>query len=140
VTRNLRFLMAGTAALLYGLSLGLPAISVLRGTTSAGESAFELGWSAWTKWTPAELDWWIIAAAWLANPAIWIGILAVLLGRWRLGALAGACGLAFCLLPLTRFAQVVGVHVGYWAWVSSAAVVLATCASMASRGRPADSE
>jgi hypothetical protein len=109
--------------------LSVPAFSPFNpqfsNTTYAGEFAFSMGWRSINAWEPGDLDWWIMSVSWFANPAIWVGMIALVLGRWDIGAAAGACALCLSLLVLTRFAAVVGPHPGYWIWVMSAAFVLA---------------
>jgi len=124
-----RWIFAGAAALLYGVSLSLPTFSPFNpqssNATYAGEFAVRMGWRSIVAWEPGDLDWWITSVAWLANPAIWVGMIALVLGRRDIGAAAGACGLCLSLLVLTRFAAIAGPHPGYWIWVTSAAFVLA---------------
>ena len=38
-------------------------------TTYPGYVAFR-AWKAWLDWEPRDIDWWVLALSWLANPAI----------------------------------------------------------------------
>ncbi|HEY1376298.1 MAG TPA: hypothetical protein VGF55_05865 [Gemmataceae bacterium] len=94
-----------------------------------------MGWRAVTSWMPAEPEWWVLVAAWFANPAIWVAILAAGCGRWRMAQVAAGCGLALSLPVLTRYGGMVGGYPGYWAWVGSAVIV--AVASELAAGRQA---
>jgi len=112
----------------YVVALFLPAVAPLR------DSRPGPGWMAFVSCLLALLSPWewrrddgtaVMAASWLANPAIWAGWCLAAAGHGRRAACAGAGGVALGLTALIGFrAEVVG-QPGYWLWVASAAVLLA---------------
>lgn len=68
---------------------------------------------------------WLVG--WLPNPALWVGIVLLALGRWRIAALAGFLGLVGALswgagFPLlgANFSE---FREGYYCWLSSMAAL-----------------
>jgi len=80
----------------------------------------------------ASIDWWLLVAAWLANPAIWIALIFFVDECWRMARVTAGCGLALGLAVLPRYYLVVGFLPGYWFWLGSAALIL-TASSIVSR-------
>jgi hypothetical protein len=119
-----RVLIPLAAIILYMVSLVLPTF----GPSSAGVDAFQVGWEALTAWERVEADRWLLSAAWLANPAIWVSVVATLLGRPLLGAVAAGCALMLSLPVLVRVPEIVAVYPGYSAWCGSAVLLMTGCA------------
>jgi hypothetical protein len=126
-----RLLVAACAAGLYAACLVLPAAAPFNpnfnGATYPGYVALG-AWKARLYWEPWDIDWWILGTAWFANPAIWFAIAFVLGGHWRAAGIAGGCGLLLSLVVLPRFYEIVAGLPGYWTWVGSAGLLLASSA------------
>jgi hypothetical protein len=136
--REAREFVAGTAAVLYALALIMPTYHVfnprISNATNPGIDAFRIGWRALTAGEWGEPDLWLLSAAWLANPAIWVAEVAVACGWWRVAGLGAGCGLLLCLTVLLRFGEMVTGHPGFWAWSGSAAFLLVASVLAAYRG------
>jgi hypothetical protein len=113
---------------MYAVALALPTYHVFNprfsNTTYAGADAFRVGWRSLTAYEWREADFWLLSAAWLANPAIWVAIFAVGCGWWRAAGVSAGGGLLLCLSVLPRFNGMVAEHPGFWAWSASAAFLL----------------
>ena len=136
MNRRWRGSIAVTGAALYLASLMLPAAgSIIRRSSAVGTGldAFLGGFAVLVRWEPMEIDWWVFAAAWLVNPAIWIAVIAAGCGCWRTGAIAASYGLALWLLALSRFSAMVIDHPGYWTWGGSAAFLFVACTAVLCR-------
>ena len=123
-----RYLVAVSTAGLYAASMLLPAVAPFNpefsNTTYPGYVAFR-AWKVVLDWAPGELEWWLLGAAWLANPAIWLAVVLVATGRWRAAMVAAGCGFALGLVVLPRFYPIVSGLPGYWAWIGSAGLLFA---------------
>ena len=100
---------------------------MLRGFSSSygrGIEAFLFGLATLVALEFDKFEWWMLSAAWLANPAICIAVIAIGFGRWRVGAFAASYGLAFWLAVLFCFGDVVAEHPAYWTWGASAVFLL----------------
>jgi hypothetical protein len=98
---------------------GSPRVVVL---SQPGFVAFRESWKMLNYWEPTDADWWVLGAPWLANPAIWLGVVFLAAGSWRLAMVTGGSGLVLALLVISQYSQV-GADVGYWAWAGSAAIL-----------------
>src|SRR5688500_1958070 len=91
-------------AVLYVAALVLPAVGPLdprfSDATYCGADAFRVGWRALLLWEPAELDWWVLSAAWLANPAVWVALVAAGCGCRRTAIVAAGAALILGLAVL----------------------------------------
>jgi hypothetical protein len=124
-----RSMVVTCGGVLYLLALLLPTAEVTVFDKSvpnkfAGYEAFELGWKALTAWDKWNADRAILAAAWLANPAIWAALVCVARGWRRWTMLAASLGLALALIALPRWYSKVASQPGYWVWLGSAVVPL----------------
>src|SRR5262245_55023011 len=106
----------------YGLVVdgGSPRVIV---PTQPGYIAFRESLKFLDYWDPLDSQWWALGAPWLANPAIWLGIILMAAGFWRSSAITGGCALILALLALTQFEARIGSHVGYRAWTCSAGIL-----------------
>jgi hypothetical protein len=113
---SVRWVIAGVAAVFYVASLVLPCANPFNspsGTTYSGVEAFRVGWRAVTVWEPSDADWFVLSAAWLANPAIWVAVAAAHLDRWRIAAMAAGCALLLCASVLFQFGELVAGQPGF---------------------------
>jgi hypothetical protein len=66
-------------------------------------------------------------AVWFANPVLWLGCVLLVLRRWLLAALAGTVALVLAVLPQfdtpSDPALKFQFFVGYWTWLTSAALL-----------------
>jgi hypothetical protein len=126
-----RWWVFGIGAALYAASFALPTYehSICSATAVVpGVCVFLGALLALADSQPADIRFWLIASGLLANPAIWMSLLAVALGRWPAAALCAACGLALASpILLTDFDGLMR-YPGYWVWSGSAAFLLAACA------------
>ena len=117
-----------SGASLYAVCLALPTYSPFNSefsdTVYSGADAFRCGWRMLIAWEPAEPDWWVLSAAWLANPVTCFAVVMAAAGRWRVAAIAAGCGMVLCLVVLPRFGGMVIAHPGFWAWSGSAVLIL----------------
>jgi hypothetical protein len=131
-----RWVVVALAAVFYAASLLLPTATPFNpdfsDTTYPGYVAFG-AWKVVLDWAPSKIDWWLLGGAWFANPAIWLAIIFVAANYWRVAAAAACCGLLLGLVVLPRYHPIVAGLPGYWAWLSSAGILLA--ASVYSVGR-----
>jgi hypothetical protein len=116
------------AALLYAVSLALPAIEGQGFPDQTGFDVLRQGAGAWRSGI----------LAWYANPALWVSVVLLWFGRWRLGLAASLAGL---LLALSSFAAAgtaeragrsVPDHAfaaGFYVWLAAFAIVVIAAAS-----------
>jgi hypothetical protein len=93
-----------------------------------GYVAFRESWNLLHYAEPNDIGWRALGAPWFANPAIWIGILLLAAGYWRAATIVGGGASLLALMAITQFEGRIGTEVGYWVWVSSAAILL--CAGL----------
>lgn len=76
-----------------------------------------------------DADWILTFLGYLPNPLVWIGIVLLVLGQWRLAAVAGAIALAFGIIWMFDVGggklDVSHSHVGYYCWLASMAALAA---------------
>lgn len=123
-----RLVVAGTGMAFYLAALVLPTYSPFNphfsDTVYSGAHAFRAGWRAIMAFEPKEVDFWLLSAAWLANPVLWISFVAAGCGRWRIASVFSSCGLVLSLTVLLRFSSMVVGYPGFWAWSGSASILL----------------
>jgi hypothetical protein len=124
--KRYRFMIAGIGAALYSASLALPTARTFGSNTEFGFDAFLICWEAMMEWKPDNFEWWSVVLAWLANPAIWIAVVAAAWGRWHISTLTASYALALCLLVLALFGDIVAGYPGFWVWAGSAAFLAAS--------------
>jgi len=117
-----RWVVPGIAVAYYAASFVLPTFKALQ--VELGAEAFSIGWNSLISFESNERDYWILSFAWLANPAIWIAIIAAGFGRWRMATLAAGCGVVLCWTAMLRFSEILATYPGFWAWSGSASVLL----------------
>jgi hypothetical protein len=113
---------------LYLASLILPATGsfvVGSNTRNSGAVAFELGFRATflpeKEWPLERVE---LAAAWMANPVIWLAIGGLALGFRRIAMIAAGIGCALCLLVLPRWGEELVQYPAYWCWWGSSILAL----------------
>jgi hypothetical protein len=112
----------------YVVSFFLPTVD-LSGVTLAGWEAFQVGWRAIVHFEAKELDSWILAAAWFANPLAWIAGFG-LLSNARTGPKVLAWVAVLLGLPVFfRFGEVLIHGPGSWCWLWSI-ILLAVSATI----------
>jgi hypothetical protein len=125
-----RWWVFGIGAALYAASFALPTyeVSICSATrVVCGVHVFLGAPLALADSQPAEVRFWQIALGLLANPAIWMSLLAVALGRWPAAALCAACGLALASPILLTYFDGLLRYPGYWVWAGSAGFLLVAC-------------
>src|SRR6516164_5890203 len=124
-----RIAIVALSAALYGASFLLPTAPPfnpkLSSTPCPGYYAFELGTRALLDFVPADIDCWLVGAAWFSNPATWLTIILVAIGRWRAGFIAGVLSLVLGLAVLPRYYLMIAGLPGYWAWIASPTLLAA---------------
>jgi hypothetical protein len=124
---RLQYPVAAIAIVFYVAAFFLPTVAPFNPANSDtvfdGADAFAAGWRALLAFAPEESDYWLMSAAWLANPLIWLAFIATIVGRRQVCWVTAIAGLLLCLVALVRFGRTVGNNPGYWAWVASAAVL-----------------
>jgi hypothetical protein len=135
-----RIIVVVLSTALYGASIVLPAAApfnpTFSTTTYSGYDAFELGRRIWFHFEPDDIDCWLVGAAWLANPATWLTIILVALGRWRPAFIAGVFSLSLALIVLPWCYPTVAGLPGYWAWIASPSLLVAAAALELTRNWP----
>ena len=134
-----RWVLVGAVAL-YAFSFLLPVIKGdawlpgQKGDWPGGFQAFGECLSVMLDWKVDRGGWWIITLAWLVNPAIWLSMLATVLGARRWARILALCGLCMALPILFKETPEHGVawHPGFWVWWGSA--LLLFIGSFKSRG------
>jgi hypothetical protein len=120
--------VAIVAALLYAVSFLLPTASMFdaqgQPAPYLGWEAFQAGWRALLDFEPSEGPSWALAAAWLANPLIWVAVATMIAGRQRTCRAVALVAVLLCLPVLAWFSGAILWHPGYWVWVGSAAILL----------------
>ena len=113
----------------YGLALLLPAVSLFAPHTASsgipGWMAFWFGLCAFVVPAPVDLERVLVMVNWLANPAIWVGLVSAWWGWWRSAAGCGVAGvlLSLAVLLLPRYRDGLVGQPGYWLWVATAALL-----------------
>lgn len=125
---RVRWLVVGGGSVLYAAALAMPTYRSIVNSSDPpiypGLAAFLIGLRFLIRWEPTDAWFWVLSAAWLANPAIWISLIAAACGRWRTAGIAAGCGLALCLQVLPWFGAIVAGYPGYWTWCGTAALVV----------------
>jgi hypothetical protein len=113
---------------LYLVSLILPATGsfvVGSDTRYSGFEAFEVGFRATflleQGWPIERIE---MAAAWLANPAIWLAIASLALAQRRIVTIAAGVGCVLCLSVLPRWGEELVRYPAYWCWWGSSVAAL----------------
>ena len=132
-----RYGIAGVAAAIYAVSLALPTAAPFNPqfstTTYNGLDALQTSGQSLMAGEFAERDWWVMSAVFLANPAIWVAIIAAWRGYWWIGTAAAGSAVNLALLVLPHYGGIVMSLPGYWTWLGSAAFLLVACVWKARR-------
>lgn len=116
---HLRFAVAFIIAALYCVSLSVPSIEFVEGIPMTGSEAFSESFRVLIGCAVVEWDWWVFGGPWMANPALWIAGIFLLLGRFRVSLVSAACGVSWAFGVFVVFTSAVIEHPGYWLWLGS---------------------
>ena len=126
--RSLSCVVSCVATTLYVASLLLPTATFYKPQYGQvfyeGWFALQVGLSAIIGFKPSEYDSWLLAAAGIANPLIWVAIVAGFVGRLRTCRFVALLAGIFCLSVLWEVSPMVIGHPGYWCWLGSALILL----------------
>jgi hypothetical protein len=124
---HLNLLVTFTCAALYGTAFLVPAVNI---------SARDIGYGSIPGWiaflasmgafiAPGGWDFFriVLAASWLANPAICCGLACIVVGHVRWADFFGLTGFMLALSTLIEYRAAVCDQPGYWLWVASAGVL-----------------
>lgn len=132
-------LLVTLSVLAYGTSFFLPAF-----TTNDGDGQPALGYVAFLV---GFFGLFMLQTAWLANPALWIGLILVGCRSWKAAAVCGVVASGFALAALMIYEpgaprpphactslsgiekiRLTTILPGYWCWLASMALFAMACA------------
>jgi hypothetical protein len=124
VNARARIFLVVFAGMLYAASFFLPVAKPLKDNDMVfdGTDAFEVGWNALISFKATELECWVLAGAWFANPLIWVAMIAMIAGIRSLCRWSSVAAAVWCLFALVNYSFIAFLP-GFWFWLATAIVL-----------------